>query len=249
MSPVGVLVGFATLALLCLGLAWIALPRWLHHLECRAGADWSARGLNRIDGLIRLYCRRYHRLRADTVPLPSHGGAIVVANHVSGLDPLLLIASCRRPLRFIIAREQYQRLGLRWLFRWGGCIPVDRAVRPERALRDALRALRAGEVVALFPHGGIHLDHEPHRKLKGGVAALARLTGCPVVPLRIEGVRGQGFVVAALWLRSRARLRAFPLLQCEAGEEHAFLHRLAGQIEGRWQRQHRGQPPQGTHAP
>lgn len=231
------------------GAGWWLLRRGLHRLEHHTGTDWGARGLNRIDGLFRLFCYRYHHLRADPVPLPEHGGAIVAANHVSGLDPLLLIAACRRPLRFVIAREQYERFGLQWLFRWGGCIPVDRAARPERALREALRALRAGEVVALFPHGAIHLAHEPRRKLKGGVAALARVTGCPVVPLHIEGVRGEGFVLAALWLRSRVRLRAFPPLHCAPGEEPMFLHQLAGRIEGRWQREHRAHPPLPTQHP
>jgi len=239
----------AGLVLICAAaVAWV-VRRWLHSLERHARADWGANGLNRIDGLFRLFCYRFHRLRADPVPLPDHGGAIVVANHISGLDPLLMIAACNRPLRFVIAREQYERFGLQWLFRWGGCIPVDRAARPERALREALRALRAGEVVALFPHGAIHLEHEPHRKLKGGVAALSRLSGCPVVPLHIEGVRGEGFVLAALCLRSRARLWAFPPLRCSAGEEKPFLHELAVQIEGRWQRHHRAHPPRPARHP
>lgn len=247
MNPAWLPAAVALLALLGAGI--VIVRRWLRHLERHAGTDWGARGLNRIDGLVRLFCHRYHHLRADPVPLPDHGGAIVVANHVSGLDPLLMIAACRRPLRFVIAREQYQRFGLLWLFRWGRCIPVDRAARPERALREALRALRAGEVVALFPHGGIHLEHQPRRKLKGGVAALARATGCPVVALHIDGVRGQGQVFSALWLRSRARLWAFAPLHCRAGEEQTLLHQLAAQIEGHWQRQHRGHPPPVIHHP
>ncbi len=237
------LLAVAAVALLAGGVAaWRGLRRWLQRLERLSRADWGARGLNRIAGLFRLFCHRYHHMRCDPIPLPREGGAIVVSNHISGLDPVLLIAATRRPLRFIIAREQYQRFGLHWLFHWGRCIPVDRAARPERALREALRALRAGEVVMLFPHGTIHLDHEPRRKLKGGVAALARLTGCPVVPLHIEGVRGQGLVLGALWRRSRVRVRALPPLYCEAGEEPQFLHELAARIEGRWHREHRLRP-------
>lgn len=221
------------------GVALRGFRRWLNRLERYSRADWGTRALNRIAGLFRLFCLRYHRMRCDPIPLPREGGAIVVANHVSGLDPVLLIAATRRPLRFIIAREQYQRFGLNWLFRGGGCIPVDRAARPERAMREALRVLRAGEVVMLFPHGSIHLDHEPRRKLKGGVAALARLTGCPVIPLHIEGVRGQGLVLGALWMRSRVRVRALQPQYCAVGEESQFLHELAGLIEGRSRRGHR----------
>jgi 1-acyl-sn-glycerol-3-phosphate acyltransferase len=223
------------IALLALGAVGVArFRRWLRWIELKHRADWGRRWLNRFDGWIRVWCRRYHGLRADAVHLPRHDGAIVVSNHVSGLDPFLLVAVCRRPLRFIIAREEYERRGLTWFFRAIGCIPVDRAARPERALRGALRQLRAGEVVALFPHGKIHLDSDPRRRLKGGVAALSRLTRCPVIPLRIEGVAGEGQVFPALWQRSRVRMRAFPPMVCEPGEEEAFLRTLAQMIEGHW---------------
>jgi len=74
-----------------------------------------------------------------------------VSNHVSGLDPLLLIAATRRPLRFVIAREEYERWGLRWLLHAVGCIPIARGRNPRSALSAARAALEAGEVVALFP--------------------------------------------------------------------------------------------------
>ena len=69
-------------------------------------ADWDFWLTNSIDGWIRIFCRYYHRLDGDTIILPEKGGAIVVANHISGLDPFLLIASCRRPLHFLIAKEE-----------------------------------------------------------------------------------------------------------------------------------------------
>ncbi len=209
-------------------------PRWMKLLDLRSRVDWGPLWLNRLDGLIRIFCRRFHGLRADPAGLPKRGGAIVVANHVSGLDPLLLVAACRRPLRFIIAREEYERWGLTWFFRAIGCIPVDRAARPERALRGALRQLRSGEVIALFPHGKIHLDSDPPRRLKGGVAALSRLTQSPVIPLRIEGVAGQGRVFSALWRRSRVRIRVFPEMVCTPAGEEPFLRDIAHMIEGRW---------------
>ena len=79
------------------------------------------------------------------IPLPETGAAIVVCNHISGLDPLVLIAATPRPLRFLIAREEYERFGLQWLFRLGKCIPVERDKRPELAMRAALRAIENGE--------------------------------------------------------------------------------------------------------
>ncbi|SCZ50288.1 1-acyl-sn-glycerol-3-phosphate acyltransferase [Thiohalomonas denitrificans] len=175
--------------------------------------DWGARWLNAIDRLNSAFCRGYHRMQADPVPLPAEGPALVVANHLSGLDPLVMIAASPRPLRFLIAKEEYERLGLRALFKAVGCIPVDRAGRPERAFREAVKALQSGEVVALFPEGGIHTgDKRP--PLKRGVWKLAQLAGCPIYPLHIEGIAGEGRIVSALLRRSRIRVFAHPPITC-----------------------------------
>ena len=171
-------------------------------------ADWGGKWLNRLDGLNRLFCGRFHRLVADPVPLPERGGVIVAANHISGLDPLLMIAACSRPLRFMIATEQYDRWWLRWLLELIGCIPVNRSHRPERAFYSARQALDRGEAVAVFPQGGIHLPDVGPARLKPGIVFLAGLAGVPVVPLHISGVRGVGRVIPAVFLRSRARVRA-----------------------------------------
>ena len=186
-----------------------------------------------LDGLNRLAAKYFHRLQHDPIPLPAEGPALLACNHVSGLEPLLMIAACKRPIRFLIAREEYERFGLRWLFKGIGAIPVERRGRPEIALREARRALQAGEVVAIFPHGHIHLDSDPPRKLKGGVAKLAQLTGAPVIPLRVSGIRGEGHTVLAVLMRSRARLKAFPPMDCTSIETHDCLEELARHIEGR----------------
>ena len=177
--------------------------------------DWGSKVINTLDGLLRLLCRRLHKLPATYIPLPTTGPAIVVANHVSGLDPLLLIAACRRPIRFLIAQEEYERPVLHGLFKAAACIPVDRTGNPEQALRQALRALQAGEVVALFPYGRIHLDTDRPRGLKSGVARLSRWTGAAIYPVRIDGVGGQGKVVLAPFIPSKARLSIAEPLYCQ----------------------------------
>jgi len=209
--------------------AWLVL-RGLRVCRAAARADWGHGWLNTVDGLNRIFCRRFHRLRAVHLPLPKHGPALVVANHVSGLDPLLLLAASERPLRFIIAREQYERFGLHWLLRAVGCIPLDRAASPHRALAAARHALQHGEVVALFPHGRIHLEKEGPARLKPGILHLAKLSGAPVYPLRIEGVRGAGRTVSAVFLRSRARLTLFPHLYYVDSDPERLLETIGQQI-------------------
>lgn len=216
-----------TAALLLLAVLWLMGRR----LRAANHTDWGSPWLNHLDGLNRLFCRHYHRLWHDEIPLPEYGPALLVSNHVSGLDALLLIAAARRPLRFMMATEEYQRFGLTWLFRAVGCIPVSRERNPGSALREALRALEAGEVVALFPHGRIQLDDDPQRPLKGGVQKLAEKSGAPIYPVRVHGVRGLGRTLPAVWLRSRARIISYAPLRRDAHTD--CLQRLAAVLNGR----------------
>lgn len=205
--------------------------RFLRACEASCPTDWGSRGMNRLVGLTVIFCRVVHRFRPQPLPLPDTGAVLVAANHMSGLDPLLLIAASPRPLRFLIAREQYQRFGLNWIFRHAGCIPVDRQGKPERALREALRALAMGDVIAVFPHGTIHLDRDPPRKLKGGVVRLAHKSGAVICPVRLDDVDGAGHTVRAVLIPSKARLKALPLLDCHDLEHDECLLQLAKLIE------------------
>lgn len=221
------------LALALLALVFFLLWRLWRAAGIANEVDWGRPWMNRLDGLNRLFCWRFHRLQADCIELPDQGPAILAANHISGLDPLLLIAASPRPLRFIIASEQYHRFGLTWLFRAVGCIPVDRQGRPERAFRAALKALADGEVVALFPHGKIHLDSEPARRLKPGAVRLAQLAHCPITPVRLDGVKGQGRIFLPVLLRARARIDNFPPLTCDGQEASACLHQLQQRLDAK----------------
>jgi len=196
-----------------------------------AVADWGGTRVNWIDGLVRLLCRHLHRQDERVqIPLPEKGPAIVVANHMSGLDPFLLITACKRPLRFLIAREEYERPILHWLFKASGCIPVDRSGRPEKALRQALRALQEGEVVALFPHGRILLDDELPHKIKGGVARLAIWSDATIYPVRIDGVGAEGSVGLAPIMPSNVVLTVGEPLRCHIDDMKDCLASISKDI-------------------
>ena len=195
--------------------------------------EWGSRWFGLIDGLNRFLCFYYHRVQPLKINLPEQGACILACNHVSGLDPLVLIAAARRPLRFMIAREEYERFGLQWLFRGVGCIPVERQGRPEQALREALRTLQSGEVLAIFPHGKMHLDSDPARKLKKGVAWLAQQANVPVIPMRLTGVRGEGHTILSVFMRSRINIEEFKPVNCLEEDNGDCLDKIAQCIEGR----------------
>lgn len=177
--------------------------------------DWGHHWVNLLDGFLRLFIRTYHRFQFEPIPLPETGAALLVANHVSGLDPLLMIAACKRPVRFLIAQEQYDRFAMHWVFQQVGCIPLQRGARADKAFRAALQALEQGEVVALFPEGAIHTSRKPAKRLKGGVAKLAEMSGAAVYPVTISGILIEGFTVLTLLLPNRARLKSYAPISCD----------------------------------
>ena len=209
-----------------------ALRKFVVYCDRFRLADWGSVTANRLAGIISWFVYRYHRLPQTPIPLPETGAAIVACNHISGLDPLVLIAASPRPLRFMIAREEYERFGLQWLFRLGGCIPVERDKRPELAMREALRAINDNEVIAMFPHGGIHLpsQHRP-AKIKGGAIRLAQITGAAIYPIHVEGIKGEGHTMLAIPLRSHIKMSTHSPLYCDASNNVENMRKLQQLIE------------------
>ncbi len=192
-----------------------------------SGCDWNHTWLNSIDGWLRLFCRFYHRLEYQKIPLPETGDAIIASNHISGLDPLLLIAVTTRPIRFLIAREEYNRFGLTWLFRAGGCIPIDRSGNVTRAMSAVIQALDEGEIVAIFPEGVIHKQQQPIKPLKRGIALLAQVTNSIIYPVHISGVRGQGHVLRGVLYPSKVSLTIGKKIACHNDEHEQCLQKIS----------------------
>lgn len=142
------------------------------------GAQWLFRRL--VFGFL--------RLQVDGLGyVPRQSGVIIAGNHPSVLDGVLLFAVSSRPVRFLVAEDLYTHRFLNPFFRLFGCIPVYRTTTHNGdALRAAVAALRAGEVIGIFPEGTIH-QLGSMRAIKRGVALLALKTGCPIVPLAIRG--------------------------------------------------------------
>ncbi|WP_280567798.1 MFS transporter [Chromohalobacter sp. 296-RDG] len=140
--------------------------------------------------LIRVLYRLRFRGRQS---VPARGAALVVCNHVSFMDALILGGGCPRPLRFLMDRPIYESRWLNWFFRIAGAIPVDSercdpgGVR--RALDEVSHALRQGEVVMLFPEGRLTCDGEMQRFRRGVDIILAR-DPVPVVPAGLAGLWG-----------------------------------------------------------
>lgn len=124
--------------------------------------------------------------------VPRRGPLIVVANHLSMIDPAVLTASIPRRVVFLAKRELYSS-GLSKLFMLAvGAIPVYRGASDRRALRQALAALAQDQVVGIFPEGSRSRDGRL-QPAHGGAALIALHSGAPIIPVGIYGaeeVRG-----------------------------------------------------------
>jgi len=142
--------------------------------------------------------------------IPRQGPAIVTANHISPVDPLLIYSTCGyRLISFMIAAEYYNLPILGRFIRVGRAIPVRRGENDIGATKTALRRLKQGDVIALFIQGGIR-GKEQQDQLKNGVAMLALRTGAPVIPAYISGAGDPGSIFKALFSRFRTRIRFGP---------------------------------------
>lgn len=128
-----------------------------------------------------------------TERIPESGPVIVASNHRSYFDVValaLVAADIGRPVRFLAKRELFEAPVVGQIARALGGIPVDRGTGSDRPLREAIRALDAGEVVIILPQGTIPRGpafFDTELKGKTGTARLAFATGAPVVPIGIWG--------------------------------------------------------------
>jgi len=118
--------------------------------------------------------------------LPESGPAIVVANHPSDVDPILLGVVASRQLHFLADVVQFRRGFVGPVIRKLGAIPVHKGAADRAALRAALDLLARGELVALFGEGDLYRRPRPVG-FRPGVAFLAARSGAPVIPVAIVG--------------------------------------------------------------
>jgi 1-acyl-sn-glycerol-3-phosphate acyltransferase len=171
-----------------------------------------ARGL--LSGGLRLY-HRYDVSGAGH--LPASGPAIVVSNHPSDIDPMILGVGFGRPLHFMADVVQFQRSFVGRVIPHLGAFPVRKGHPDRGALRAALDLLAAGEVVALFPEGDLYADDTMH-PFERGIGYMAEASGAPIVPAAITGSYA---ITDARWLH-------LPTIRLTVGEPVEF-----GGIEGR----------------
>ena len=138
-----------------------------------------------------------YRLRQNGLEnIPEEGAAVLVCNHVSFVDPLVIAAASRRPIRFVMDYRIHRTPLISFVFRHMHAIPIaparEDAAMMEAAFEEAARALAAGELVAIFPEGRITDTGELY-PFRPGVQRIVGRTPVPVVPMALQGLWGSFF--------------------------------------------------------
>ena len=138
-----------------------------------------------------------YRLRAQGLQhIPDEGPAVVVCNHISYMDALVVIGCCRRPIRFVMDHQIFKIPLLSFVFRTAGAVPIAPAREEpkilERAYDRVAHYLEEGEVVGIFPEGRLTEDGEIG-PFKSGIEQIIQRTPAPVVPMALRGLWGSFF--------------------------------------------------------
>jgi 1-acyl-sn-glycerol-3-phosphate acyltransferase len=147
--------------------------------------------------LAALLVRTIYRLETEGLErIPERGPAILVCNHISFIDPVVLVAAVQRPVRFVIDHQIFRVPLLSIFFRQLRTIPIapdkEAPGQKEIAFRNIARALRRGEMIGYFPEGGISFDGEL-TVFRRGIERIVGETPVPVVPVALRGLWGSFF--------------------------------------------------------
>jgi 1-acyl-sn-glycerol-3-phosphate acyltransferase len=173
--------------------------------------------------------------------VPDEGPALIVCNHVSYMDPLLIMGAIPRPTRFVMYYKIFATPGASWLFRNARAIPIAGAkedpVVMEAAFAAVDQALAEGEIVGIFPEGKLTTDGEI-AAFRNGLERILKTRPVPVVPMALRGMwasmfsRREGRLLRLpRRLRARIELEAAPAIpgeQATAAQLEAIVRELRG---------------------
>lgn len=146
--------------------------------------------------LVVLIGRTVYRINTSgAVNIPKSGGALLVANHASYLDFILIVSSIPRPVRFVMNADIFMKPGLKWILQGLQCIPISprEGKNNFEDFNETVRAqIEAGHVVVIFAEGTVSRTGQL-LEFKKGVEHLSRIINSPIIPIHFHNVQGSPF--------------------------------------------------------
>jgi len=135
------------------------------------------------------------------------GGAIIVCNHRSSVDPFFVQTSLFRKAHWMVAKEYVEHPALRWFLKHiCECIPANRRGIDTASTKMAIRLASQGELVGMLPEGRINRSDELLLTARPGAAMVALKAGVPLVPCYIEGSPYGGTVASPFFMTAHTRV-------------------------------------------
>ena len=150
----------------------------------RPGENWWYLGGRAVCNLVCTFLLELKSYGREN--LPRTGGVLLISNHQSYLDPVILGIHMHRPIGFLAKAELFENRYFGGLIRRFNAFPVRRGEGDIAAIREVLRRLKEGHVVTLFPEGTRSRDGNL-KPIQSGIAMIVRRAGVPVVPAVITG--------------------------------------------------------------
>ena len=154
--------------------------------------------------------------------IPERGPAMLVSNHVSYVDALIIGGAVPRPVRFIMLKRIYDIPVLNFVFRTGRAIPIESprvdAKAYERALTEIQEGLQAGDLLCIFPEGKLTTDGEID-EFRPGIERMLEAAPVPTIPIALQGLWGSFFSHKGGTFRNTGRF--WSRVKIVAGEVHS----------------------------
>ena len=178
--------------------------------------------------VLRVYTRLMHRRTVagrEHVPATnSPGGLVVVSNHTGPIDALVLQAACRFEIRWMMA-EALMVPALDWLWKQQRMIRLARDGRDTGPLREAIRHVKAGGTIGVFPEGAIVQPRCEVRPFHQGVGLIISRTRAPVLLVWVSGTPESPYMSVALKTRSRSRVVFIDRMEFDKSVDAATITR------------------------
>ena len=187
-----------------------------------------------------------HRVHTvDVERIPDAGPAVLVCNHVSYVDAIVIGAASPRPIRFVMDHRIFKTPFLGWIFRTAKAIPIAPSKEDpflmERAFIDIAEALHQGDLICIFPEGKLTSTGEMN-EFRGGIAKIVERSKVPVIPMALRGLWGSVFTrdpgnlfersFARGWRSKLALAVGVPVPPQQATPE--YLHEQVRGLRGDW---------------
>ncbi len=241
------MVGSAVLGIVCLSLIGMTIPQLFMLLAALnlmvAVYLFMQRPIFVIRFLVWVLTHTMYRVNHKNLHyLPKKSGALIVCNHVSYMDALLLSAVCPRLIRFVMEEDYANLPPLRRFLKRAGVIPISASNRNSirRAFNEVEQALAEGHIVCIFPEGRLTADGEMNEFMRG-MDIILRRSPVPVIPVALKGLWGSYFSRYKGRACKGLPTRFWSKLEIEAGEPVSpdiatttLMHEKVSALRGDW---------------